>query len=510
MGESKRRKKLDPSYGKPINAFLKQREIHKISYYVIVERPDSIDYEIPKNLTLGYIDIIYDLPKSIIQVYDPLLWNLMSIKAGEYSNIEFNLIFDDYASKEYENIFNQKWKIIVIFLFSKSNLIFDKINSLTRSFLIYSDNKEIQSKIKKSENLSNKYFGDLNTFYGKITNFSLKELNVSHTKFMSHQKDRKEKVKEILKDLDLVGEPGFLPCRSNIANIKQFIGIDCADLIEHIEIPFSGRVDSLIKTSLALNKLSEWIKTHEFLDLEKTLVNLPENTLIFIYPYFNPKYKKIVETYIQDFKCDEKKKLQKFKSFRFLEQEIDNYTYKAESTTLDDTVGHTLSIKQAYLRYLDFVGYLHSTFNSSSYIRTPSRGATLNSFLSRLSPEQYKKSNSNLSTSKNINEIGKAISINCPKQYLDFIGSDIHCIFSISDLPLEWMLIDGVPLSFLCDHCRIPETGPTSILAQYNLNSNKIFKINKNLLSKTLVICGALNGDPILEKFKIQFNSIYI
>ena len=40
-------------------------------------------------------------------------------------------------------------------------------------------------------------------------------------------------------------------------------------------------------------------------------------------------------------------------------------------------------------------------------------------------------------------------------------------IVAMTDLPIEWTMIDGVPLAFSHDVCRLPETPIPSLLSIY-------------------------------------------
>lgn len=135
MGEAKRRKALDINYGKPkqrriSSRFKKPVEVNKIHYYAIGKRPKHITYEIPKILNMSYTDLIPRLPKSILQIANPLSWHIETTRLGILPNIEFSVLFDDYLDSEYSYLLNLPIKIIVIFLNTKKISIFSKLESL--------------------------------------------------------------------------------------------------------------------------------------------------------------------------------------------------------------------------------------------------------------------------------------------------------------------------------------------------------------------------------------------
>lgn len=59
-------------------------------------------------------------------------------------------------------------------------------------------------------------------------------------------------------------------------------------------------------------------------------------------------------------------------------------------------------------------------------------------------------------------------------------------IVAMTDLPIEWMMIDGVPLGFTHEVCRLPETPVTSLLAQYMEAKFRPYVIPEDILQKRL------------------------
>lgn len=515
MGEAKRRKALDPNYGKPKQdktngRFSKPIEINKIHYYSINERPESITYEIPESLRMAYIDFIPDLPKSILQIIDPTLWHIESINNRILPNIEFSILFDDYKRSEYENILNSPIKIIVIFLNTKKGSIFSILESLKRPFILLSESKDIAKKIESSNILREKYCVSHENLMQELTVFALKASSTDHDVFLEHQAELENKSMGILKNIGVESQPDFIPCRANISNIEHILFCSSKEFLPLKKTPFGERVSTLVKTSTSLLELSRFINSSTYSDVDRDSRNLTkiDPTLIFIYPYFNPDYKRLIESSISKLKGEERSSAKQFKAIRFLEQSIQDYTQTHENKGSGKNIFFLAVQEQRdYIKFLDFIGYLHSTFSLSPCIRTPLRGSSLNKYLSRVSPKAYKLSHNHSSVRKNIFEVGGAIADNCPLEFLSFIEANSNSILAISDLPIEWMLVDDVPLSFLCDVCRLPESGPTSLLAQFNQNCHQEFIVSKNILSKTLIVCGALEGDPILERFRTQIVS---
>jgi len=306
-------------------------------------------------------------------------------------------------------------------------------------------------------------------------------------------------------------KPAFHRWRFKIVrtvDIYQLLSLDKPELLKTIAVEPQERVKKMLDISLALAMLSRQLN---FSDQEDSPKNTQSATLILSYPYFNPDYKELWKGIINEVKDVEQVKVKQVRYLRLLEQDINTYNYTVESEAVNyefdpSLVAAVCAIKQRHTIFLDFVGYLHSSFELSPYVRVPARGTSLSNHLSRLSPSQYRKIQNNRSLSRNLIQIGKALSDNSPPEVLAFIESYIDSIFAISDLPLEWLLIQDIPLAFLCDVCRVPETSSTSILSQFNVNCFQSFQINKDILRSTLVVCGATLEDPIFQTYQNQIN----
>ena len=478
----------------------------RIQYYFIDKRPEIIHYEVPEVINLRWVDSIRFFPKSLIQIIKPIEWYQLNAKENFSSHTNVNFLFDDYSNKDFDFCFSIPSKVLIIFLNTENLEVFKQVENLDRFFLISSDRDSINSQIKSSHILKSKFFANPEQLFEKLLKFTLDELNITSAEYALLEKERYQQAKEILKNFSSDKVSNFHPAINNAANVYQLLSLDQNDLMELENIEHSQRVSGLLDIALDLGILSQQIKISTE---EEILNNYSLPAIILSYPYFNPDYQKFFKKTSKGSRGETKEKTQQVKYLRFLEQDINTYNYfinlKDKSYNLNaELFAHTAAIKQRHSLFLDLVGYLHSSFEMSPYIRVPSRGASLNKYISRLSPSQYRRTNDNSSLGKNISVIGEALSSNLSSKVVDFLGRYVDNIFAISDLPLEWLLIKDIPLAFLCDICRIPENPVTSTLAQYAYNSQNYFQVPKNILKKTLVICGASNEDPIFKRYQDQ------
>lgn len=77
-------------------------------------------------------------------------------------------------------------------------------------------------------------------------------------------------------------------------------------------------------------------------------------------------------------------------------------------------------------------------------------------------------------------------------------------ILAISDLPIEWMLVHGVPLGFLCDVCRIQTSNMQGLLNNYSAHSKIALTLGSKTVSNTLVIFSSFDED--MTDFKDSYN----
>lgn len=174
--------------------------------------------------------------------------------------------------------------------------------------------------------------------------------------------------------------------------------------------------------------------------------------------------------------------------FAFVPEAVDEYKIMLARVIMDN-------IFKPRLSFLDFAGMLHSSFKFSPYLRLPLLSKNINSELSFVGIKNLDKISSSPSKNKSIRKametVGKKIAQEAlSKRTTEFLKNDASQIVAITDLPIEWTMVDGVPLGFTHDICRLPETPITGLLSQYVEQYYFRYIIPKNILKKTLVIYG--------------------
>lgn len=179
-----------------------------------------------------------------------------------------------------------------------------------------------------------------------------------------------------------------------------------------------------------------------------------------------------------------------------------NYTYdiKPKNPALFTMMIKAYSMPRS--NYYDIIGMLYASELFSPYIRLPFVGPSINATLNAVGLEALNKRRPDKvrkKLGKTMIGIGKAISAKVlAPDTIKMIRKRPSQIVAISDLPVEWMDIDGVPLGFSHDVCRIPETPIQSMLSLYMETHHFRYIIPKDLISHTLVIFGC-NDDAFVK-----------
>ena len=150
-----------------------------------------------------------------------------------------------------------------------------------------------------------------------------------------------------------------------------------------------------------------------------------------------------------------------------------------------------LTFVKPKFKLIDSISYLHSSFTFSPIIRFPLLGKSIYKELSFLNPK-YKFFNSSKSIRNKIRSIeifGKKLEeILIDEKTNSYLQKRNGQILAISDLPIEWLNLNNIPLAFTHDIARIQESNYQGNINNYSANNRLEYQINKNILKKTLII----------------------
>ncbi|GAA4213124.1 hypothetical protein GCM10022289_44840 [Pedobacter jeongneungensis] len=287
----------------------------------------------------------------------------------------------------------------------------------------------------------------------------------------------------------------FRPLVSNVLNINISEGLSF--LSHHFDwgkAPLENRQEMILESVTELDGIHlEWGKDNQINERWA----LP--TLILVFPYHNPLFKKML-----DHGNDE--------SIRqiLLAEQQDDYVFtvkKVKNVIVDEEFRDETAnfMIKTQLENIDGICHLHSTFMFSPSIRFPIRSSIVNLELSHFGLGQKNGIRTSKTRHKPILKLGRKLQEVYLKPELEkYLSKRNGQILAISDLPIEWMLVHGVPLGFLCDVCRIQTSNMQGLLNNYSAYSKIVLTLGSKTVSNTLVIFSSFDED--MTDFKDSYN----
>jgi CHAT domain len=475
-----------------------------IQYNIIVEDSPLQSPILPPNaFNNNIIDFIKRCPLDLIQLNTSLDYFEVSLKVIRNSPLDINII----NIKDFDMFFGevQKIKQVQLYFFNSNDK--NQVNAYNK--LIGLKSELIYSYIYNSSSTeSNQYKTIISP-----NDFILNLINDQNSIFSVLEIDKFELNPKTLIDYrSLVPFPYFSPSRGNYFILNNLIG-NCG--INSLEFSSENNKDlSARESEKAYAQKHTFNRQNLFIDQinnidffkkicysENLIIPVNDNDsklapLILVLPFHNPDIKKI---YGGDPRID-----------TILVEQTENYINEVEKKESIEVEMYNagMQILQMKLKYLDDIAFLHSSFSFSPIIRFPIRGKSIYRELSFFRTEAFP----NLTVAKNWRNIKKSIYKFGKTLKNKIISEDLTKLIKtrdgqivcVSDLPIEWLLIDDVPLSFTHDICRLPETTLHGLMSIFALNKTFDYSIPNNILEKTLVIMGSDE-----DEFKIWQDQVY-
>ena len=486
-----------------------------IQYYYLTPKRDNISFFLPLEFDNGVLHGIMRLPRSLHQIYNSEdFYKLEMMFESPFGHQFFTIYFETIFS---EGI--KKYVIgnaIKIFILSHYNhKILNEIFKYFPEAYLTSPSKDVKKNITdKFPVEKHKVFDDYKTLFSflkrdikLITDEELKKCVVENLKSQKNDNSKK--------DFEF---PNFRPAHPNAFTLNQITAyLWDNEYFEKIIPRNEKRFKYLVKQAKLLDTLflslygeGKVKRLHKFSSVFPPIIlSFPviNETIIKNLEYLNKKHNQTANI---DFKA--------FLKIVKLEQDS-NYTFPFPNINgvNKETVSHFQTYGQfanSHLEFLDGVSYLHSSSTYSPVIRFPLKCKIFNQWISKFSPEQGDPP----TLKKCFNEIrnfGKFLN----KTYLTkeaekWLRNRNGPIVAISDLPIEWMIVNDVPLSFTHDVCRLPSTNTGGLMSHYARNNSFNFEIPRDILSKTLLVLGSPNDSKFSRGYsyaeKILANELSI
>jgi len=452
----------------------------------------------PKNVNPNSIDFLKFLPKNIYQLEDPLFY--LSYEINTLSSNPNSVVFFKRNDEKRLIEFVLQANAVIVFLIDENKLtdrnIKDKINQLEKQCIFYINLAENESKDGESINI---FFNEIVHNRAEISKY-LGIDQEEHKNYMSVEYNLNE-----IKHYNY-----FSPTKTNFLLYNTYLG-NFSYPYEITKDKMQEHAKKAMTQSTTFNRLNLFLPQLKAFDnlynsFKKTRspkkFYLEYNPIYFSLPFHNPD--------IKDFFPDKSSVLAK-KIFKALQvEQTSNYVNVIESKDEDLALYHSaMQVLKERLTFLDNSSFLMSSFNFAPNVRFPILGKSIYRELSFIGPNNFNKFltlKSQLKLSDTISKIGNKISKSIlSDEFKKYLKNRNSQIVSLTDLPIEWLEIDEVPLCFSHDITRLPETNFNNHLNSFAFNSLIDFSIKKNIINKTLVILGA-NDDEFIKWHKLIFD----
>jgi hypothetical protein len=474
---------------------------HQISYLVVGMR-ENVGILIPQLLRNRCINATAALPKSGLQVLNPQWCQRYYLDRNLAQPVRFGVVFEDKFPDWSAGVFSEPALIHVIYWLSKDPAALQCLAEVRSKLVVAPIPLELKADLLKAGIDQDCIAENPDEIFARIERQVHSQLHSRSERDFEDRIAANRKIADRWREQVLPGaQRPFNPLDVNRSQLRQLLGQFNSDFwrfekekqLKERGAAQVATFQSVVMTLFAISKN----------DSETRPFRPPP--AIFAFPSISPFLKQHLEDGI--LKVDKKlrSELKKLVSLRLEEQDSSSFEFKIGVHDEELVLGAMSVIAPevaAYTRFFDDVGYLHASFRMSPYLRGALKGKSLAQQHSFFAPGTFPLAAKSEAILRRIttfsNTLTAALDPRMHRAISDYAGG----IVGLSDLPLEWLVDRGVPICFSHDVCRIPETGATNMLSQFNRNSHFSFQIDSNILAKILVVCGAPKGDPIQQGFE--------
>lgn len=405
---------------------------------------------------------------------------------------------------QFSNSFNQA--IVKVFIVDESVEIHSKIANLVDSIELSYVTVIGESHNQNQQYPQLTYFKDEHEFIREIK----RDIHKINEALENHYHDEPTSIS--LKDelkinpnksfISLNDLPGSNLAINNHLMLNQIIGnlwIDGVTKMADTNTPREKRCEEILNQSQKLDNLA--MIMYNDVGVRPTDIFQPLlPALVLIFPYHYPKYSQL---YGEKLTKEQKKWLSVSRSEQNLRYEHLIDGLPPEETTF---IMHEASRR---LNFLDSLGFFHARFSFSPVIRLPHIGKSINRVLSFL-----ERSSSNRQTTiRNVKAFGEKLGeLTITPELKEYLNDRNGQVFAISDMPIEWLHLDGLPFCFTHDVCRMPEFNSNAIVNSGIHLQRYLYEVPSDLLSKTLIIHCAAYDDvtmnamfDMIDEYKTNF-----
>jgi hypothetical protein len=466
---------------------LRQKNLSTIEYILVAEHsPLSTSFIPPEALMNEVVDFIKECPTDLFQFVNPMDYFEDCQRHLWYWGFDLNVFYDkDY--KHVKQILDESKQIQLIFLnnsIPEHLKILKDLNSSNKKYRYFyfyplsPYQHNLPYKIKNPDdfiNLLNESSEVLIKDYGFKENF-----NIS--------------VEVVFKDLNVYKH--FTPTKTNYYLLNRIVGNFGGGWTKNGDNELGDKLQK--KAEQADKVRHSFVRQNLFIDQIKKIDFFPSiayqkdvikavhpidpilNPLILVIPFHNPDLKNIYKNR---------------EITRALQvEQTANYINLIDSGSITSLTINGIQLLAERTKFLDDVAFLHSSLTFSPVIRFPIKGESIFRELSFFRTHNFTnlcKPKTRQKLKQMIHSFGTLYLKNCISHEVEeLIRNRNGQLIFISDLPIEWIPLKGIPISFTHDICRLPETSLGGLLSFYMHNKTTEFSVSNNILDKTLVIFG--------------------
>lgn len=490
-----------------VTNILKNQSDSAIQYFIVTTYQNNFITN-PNSYNPEVLDLIRNVPRDLRQFNSAFEYYSISLSYYIRTGLSLLILPDNKLStiRSFSEFFEIKSNInqVKVFLFDSSSKlirpIVDQINESGHLWYMtsFNNNNAAKSSLKAIDKEPN-YFNNIESF--------IKLLKRDSALISKRYPDL-----ELLFNIESVRNFGTFniyyestPSQTNYSTINQMFGNYWMDESKGDSLLLKDHFSILLEQSSKIDSNNNYLYGSNIMQQVYSW-NPYYEPLILVAPYHNPTITKFITSTATN-------SLEKFGTKILLSSQDKDYQFKFELTETsgpdenekDDLVNKYGGAIKARLKYLDCIAYLHASFTYSPVIRLPLIGSSINRELSLLKPSNYRAPRYN-----EIHKFGKKFKdLTLNEELEKYIEGRNGQIVAISDLPIEWLDIKGVPLCFTHDVCRMPEVNYGSLYKNYSKNQWSRYDVPEDILSKTLIILGASGQEGKDEGFKKFMPFIY-
>ncbi len=452
----------------------------------------------PNLLRAPLLRMLGMLPKSGLQFLNPIEYQLRHLRENGVQHLRFGVVFADKFPAWLDQLTSAP-ALMHIFLWHTINTqAIDALRALDRNHIVFPATDEIKNALVArglDANIIVKAYSDV---VNRIERSLLAVDGVTTELLAERKADVRNFADQFHGDFFPRKALPFSPLRVNLDQLAQLFAQFRDDLWEELANERDQRATGLAQSFQAVQRGLEVIGY----DINIGPYGILPSAIL-AFPSFHPELRASLARNVATLPADQRDLLRDIIAVRVAEQDSTNYqnsiALKTDAYELVMRAGAEEVV--AYTKFFDLAGTLHASFKAAPYLRGPIKGQSLAQEHSFFSPINFNENSSSRAIRRRVfgfgRALGDALHMDLRATVRDYLGG----IVAMSDLPLEWLDVDGVPLGFSKDVCRLPEGMISNLLSQFTHNAGSTFEVTTETPKRTLVVCGAPDGDAIARAF---------